>query len=227
MGLNGAEEMARSYEEGSSDFHQFIADATGLKRTYAKIINLGIIYGLGKPNLAIQLGVPVEEAEELLITHNQGAPFMRELFDKAKSRAAKRGIVKTLLGRRGRFPYWQPYRKKGEEYKPVTPQLRKRAEKLRETKSEKDWYNCHLVRAFIHKGLNKVIQGGSADQMKMAMRNCWREGIVPTLQMHDELCLSGDEQKAKRVEEIMLNAVQLKVSSKVDVAIADNWGEAV
>jgi hypothetical protein len=61
----------------------------------------------------------------------------------------------------------------------------------------------------------------------MAMRQCWREGIVPLLQMHDELDLSvPDRATAERVAEIMVGVIELEIPVKCDVEYGSTWGRA-
>ena len=59
----GAEEAALEYEDDDADFHQIVADMANISRKEAKIINLGLSYGMGKDKLTSQLGISVEEAE--------------------------------------------------------------------------------------------------------------------------------------------------------------------
>jgi DNA polymerase I-like protein with 3'-5' exonuclease and polymerase domains len=83
-----------------------------------------------------------------------------------------------------------------------------------------------LRRAFTYKALNKLIQGSAADQTKKAMVDCYAEGFVPMLTVHDELCFSiRDQEQALRIKEIMETGLPLKVPSKVDMELGDNWGE--
>jgi hypothetical protein len=63
--------------------------------------------------------------------------------------------------------------------------------------------------------------------MKMAMRECWREGIVPMLQMHDELDISVSRREtADRVAEIMRDVVRLQIPVQCDVEFGKTWGLA-
>jgi DNA polymerase-1 len=73
-----------------------------------------------------------------------------------------------------------------------------------------------------------LIQGSAADQVKQAMVNCYKAGHIPMLQIHDELCFSLEsEHDEKNIIKVMENSVDLEVPNKVDVAIGDNWGEAL
>jgi DNA polymerase I-like protein with 3'-5' exonuclease and polymerase domains len=84
----------------------------------------------------------------------------------------------------------------------------------------------HIRRAFTYKALNKLIQGSAADMTKKAMVDLYNEGIVPHIQIHDELDISVEsKQQAKKIIEIMENAVSLAVPNKVDYESGDNWGE--
>jgi DNA polymerase I-like protein with 3'-5' exonuclease and polymerase domains len=83
-----------------------------------------------------------------------------------------------------------------------------------------------VKRCFTYKALNKLIQGSAADMTKQAMLNLYKEGIVPHIQIHDELDISvKDEQQAARIVEIMENAVKLAIPNKVDYESGDTWGD--
>jgi hypothetical protein len=59
------------------------------------------------------------------------------------------------------------------------------------------------------------------------MRGLWREGIIPLIQMHDELSLStSDERVALRAQAIMVDAVKLVVPTIVDLEYGKTWGDA-
>ena len=84
-----------------------------------------------------------------------------------------------------------------------------------------------IYRAFTYKALNRLIQGSSADQTKKAMVDCYAEGLLPMLTVHDELCFNIENDKqVKRITEIMTTCVpNLNIPFEVDSAIVDNWGE--
>jgi DNA polymerase I-like protein with 3'-5' exonuclease and polymerase domains len=59
------------------------------------------------------------------------------------------------------------------------------------------------------------------------MLDCWREGIVPLLQLHDELNIStGEERTGHRMAEIMATAVKLTVPALVEADFGRSWGDA-
>ena len=83
-----------------------------------------------------------------------------------------------------------------------------------------------IKRAYTYKSLNKLIQGSAADMTKKSMLDLYKEGIVAHIQIHDELDLSiEDDKEAKRIVEIMENAVTLEVPNKVDYEFGKNWGD--
>ena len=74
--------------------------------------------------------------------------------------------------------------------------------------------------------MNRLIQGSAADQTKKAMLECYKEGLIPLLTVHDELCFNVEsEEQAKKITEIMETCLELNVPSKVDQELGDNWGE--
>ena len=214
MGFRGAEDFADQYNvDARTDFHQMAADIVGVPRKQAKDINLGLFYGMGSKKLAASLGLEFEDAQDLFATYHKKVPFVKELSEYAINRATQRGVIRTLLGRRCRFDKWEPTQY--GSWKPMT---------------QKDAYAEHgpaIKRAFTYKALNKLIQGSAADQTKAAMVALAEEGIMPMIQVHDELDVSVEnEAQVKRITEIMETCVSLEVPSIVDAELGPNWGEA-
>ena len=81
-----------------------------------------------------------------------------------------------------------------------------------------------IKRAFTYKALNKLIQGSAADMTKKAMVDLYKEGIIPHIQVHDELDISVNNNEDK-IKEIMESAVDLEVPNKVDYESGPNWGQ--
>ena len=60
---------------------------------------------------------------------------------------------------------------------------------------------------------------------KKAMLELYKEGIIPHIQVHDELDISvKDDKQAKQIVDIMESAVDLEVPNKVDCEFGTNWG---
>jgi len=206
-------EVVDSYKEDStSDFHQTVADMAEIPRSQAKVINLGLFYGMGKGKLQAELGVTKEKAADLFSTYHGRVPFVKQLMEKASNRAQDRGQIRTLLGRLCRFHLWEP-----------------NSFGMHKAMSHEDALAEHgpgIKRAYTYKALNKLIQGSAADMTKKSMLELYKEGVIPHIQIHDELAVSitGDEE-AKKIIEIMENAVTLEVPNKVDYEFGANWGD--
>jgi DNA polymerase I-like protein with 3'-5' exonuclease and polymerase domains len=199
-------------DDSNSDFHQTVADMAEIPRTQAKTINLGLFYGMGKAKLQAELGVSKEKANELFNTYHGKVPFVKQLMEKASNRAQERGQIRTLLGRLCRFHLWEP-----NSFGMHKAMLHEDA--LQE-------HGPGIKRAYTYKALNKLIQGSAADMTKKAMLDLYNEGIIPHIQIHDELDISiENEAQAKKIIEIMENAVKLEVPNKVDYEFGKNWGD--
>ena len=202
-------------EDPRSDFHQIAADIVGVPRKQAKTINLGLFYGMGVNKLSEQLGLNYDEGRSLFKEYHNKVPFVKDLIDYATERADKSGSIRTLLGRLGRFDKFEP--RSFGVHKPLT---------YDEARKE---YGEHtpLKRAFVFKALNKLIQGSAADQTKKAMVDLYDAGILPMIQIHDELAVSiKDKAMAQQVVEIMEKCVEMYVPSVVDAELGRTWGEA-
>jgi DNA polymerase I-like protein with 3'-5' exonuclease and polymerase domains len=210
--MEGTQTIVDAYNDGSADFHQMIADMAGIDRKQAKTINLGIMYGMGKNKLMAELGLMKDSAEKLLKTYHQKAPFVKMLSEAVMRRAEDSGKIRTVGGRLCHFDLWEPH---GFGIKKPLPH----ADALRE-------HGPGIKRAFTYKALNKLIQGSAADMTKKSMLALYQEGVVPHVQIHDELDISvATPEDADKIIRIMEEAVELQVPNKVDYEKGDSWGE--
>lgn len=204
-------------------------------RGNAKIIFLGKCYGMGGGKLCRQLGLPTrwvvrdpdaerwtvypsdspegraliakgnrpweaagEEGDRILRLFDQGVPYIRSLMKSTSRTAEARGWIRTSMGRRCRFP-----------------------RNLGDAGDRND-----APYAWGHKALNRLIQGTSADQTKLAMVLADDAGIPLQLQVHDELDLTvSDRSEAERLVQIMVEALPCNVPTKVDIEMGPSWGE--
>jgi len=215
--LDGAEKMATAYrEDPDTDFHQMVADMAGITRKQAKTIGLGLMYGMGKRKLSEQLDLSLEEASELIQTFHERVPFLRGTVHSVQKKIehpASGGAIRTLLGRKCRFPLWEPQAWGINKALPYEEAYAK--------------YGARIKRAFSWKGTNKLIQGSAADQVKSAMLAVHKAGFNLMLQVHDEIALSvKTREEAEEAAQLMREAVKLDVPSKVDVEIGETWGSA-
>ena len=210
--LEGTQTIVDGYNSGDADFHQMIADMAGIERKQAKTINLGLMYGMGKNKLMAELGLLKEAAEKLIKTYHQRAPFVKMLSDAVSRRADDSGKIRTIGGRLCHFDLWEPH---GFGIKKPLPH----ADALRE-------HGPGIKRAFTYKALNKLIQGSAADMTKQSMLSLYREGVIPHIQIHDELDISVESpDQIDKISEIMEAAVTLEVPNKVDYEEGSCWGD--
>ena len=217
--MKGVKEFVEGYtNDPDMDFHTMVADMAQIPRKQAKTINLGMMYGMGVNKLSDQLDIPVDEAKTLIQKYHDRVPFVKLLMNGVMNKLNDRtssGSIRSILGRKCRFDLWEPdtfamnkalpYKEAVNEYGPTT----------------------RLKRAYTYKALNRLIQASAADMTKQAMVNIYSEGIIPLIQIHDEIAISfTSNEQTKRVANIMEEAVKLNVPSKVDVEIGPSWGES-
>jgi len=208
----GLQDVLEAYLEHDADFHKIVADMANIPRSQAKTINLGLFYGMGKNKLQAELGLDKADAEELFQKYHGRVPFVKQLTYSVMERAQDSGRIRTLLGRRCRFNLWEP-RQFGVH------------KALPKEEAEREHGPGMIKRAYTYKALNKLIQGSAADMTKKAMVDLYKEGIVPHIQVHDELDISVTNQThADKIKDIMESAVELEVPNKVDYESGPNWG---
>lgn len=225
-------------------------------RPKAKSIGLGVMYGSGNKKVAEELtkkGYPTTTEEASTIRENiyKGVPFLKALNDEIISKARVRGYIKTILGRRGHFEYWEvPCWDKDikEELKGANVGFQSKREAYDWYNENKDKYKDALktpMRAFTYKALNKYIQGSSADQTKTAMLHLYkrgdlslnaldvyyrRTGIVPPnfkTQVHDELNISiTKDEDVSWYQDIMEHCIPLLVEVVAEPVVCNRWSEA-
>ena len=210
--LYGVDDVLDSYNnDPNTDFHTIVADMANIPRSQAKTINLGLFYGMGKNKLQAELGVDKETSDNLFKQYHDRVPFVKQLMDNVMQRAQQRGQIRTLLGRLCRFHLWEP--NMFGMHKALTHD-----EAILE-------HGPGIRRAYTYKALNKLIQGSAADMTKKAMIELYKEGIIPHIQVHDELDISIESpEHASKIKEIMEHAVSLEVPNKVDYESGPNWG---
>jgi DNA polymerase I-like protein with 3'-5' exonuclease and polymerase domains len=209
--LYGVDEVLEAYKEGNADFHDIVADMAEIPRSQAKTINLGLFYGMGKNKLQAELGVSKEKAENLFRQYHNKVPFVKQLMDNVMHRAQDSGKIRTLLGRLCRFHLWEPNQFGIHKALPHEQALAE--------------HGPGIKRAYTYKALNRLIQGSAADMTKKAMIELHKEGIIPHIQVHDELDISiKNKEQVELVKSVMEEAVSLEVPNKVDYESGPNWG---
>ena len=209
--LDGINEIAQAYESGEADFHSAVAKMAGIERSQAKTINLGLMYGMGKNKLMAELGLMKEAAEKLIAQYHAKAPFIKQLMQAVSRRADESGRIRTLGGRVCHFDLWEPTTFGAGMPKPHVEALKE--------------YGPGIKRAGTYKALNRLIQGSAADMTKLSIIALSENGIIPHIQIHDELDISVEHsEQAKQIVEIMESAIKLEIPNKVDYECGNSWG---
>jgi len=210
--LDGIDEIANAYKSGEADFHSAVAKMAGIERSQAKTINLGLMYGMGKYKLMAELGLMKEAAEKLIAQYHAKAPFIKQLMQAVSRRADDSGRIRTLGGRVCHFDLWEPTTFGAGMPKPHVEALKE--------------YGHGIKRAGTYKALNRLIQGSAADMTKLSIIALSENGIIPHIQIHDELDVSVEHsEQAKQIVEIMESAIKLEIPNKVDYECGSNWGD--
>jgi len=241
LGLPGTENLQEEFDKDDADFHQIVADMANISRKQAKTINLGLFYGMGRVKLQRELGLDQKQAKELFNEYHGRVPFVRQLSQELIAFAKENRLLFTLYDRFCRFDRWETTNK---EWNPETNRFNEvplytkeqameafKAEMLDKYKENKidanymDYFDRYYTPAFTYKALNRLIQGSAADMTKKAMVDLHERGIVPHIQIHDELCISIEGgYMANIIQNVMEQAIPLEVKNKVDFESGPNWG---
>ena len=240
LGLPGTETLQQEFDRDDADFHQIVADMANISRKQAKTINLGLFYGMGKIKLQRELGLDQRQAKELFNEYHSRVPFVKQLSQELIQFSKENRLLFTLHDRFCRFDRWETTNK---EWNPETNRFNEvplytkeqameafKAEMLDKYKESKidsnymDYFDRYYTPAFTYKALNKLIQGSAADMTKKAMVDLHEKGIIPHIQIHDELCFSITDHEPELIKNTMEQTIPLEVKNKVDFESGPNWG---
>ncbi len=244
LGEPGTDSLEEEFNKKNADFHQIVADMANISRSQAKTINLGLFYGMGKMKLQKELGLDKEKAKELFADYHKKVPFVKLLSQDLIQFAQENKLLFTLHDRFCRFDRyeetnrkWNPKLGKFDEVPLLTRKeaLKEFERKFRKadkkcqgrdlTKKEWEYFTNYYVPAFTYKALNRLIQGSAADMTKKAMVDLYEKGILPHIQIHDELCISIDnDSTARKIQKVMEDAITLEIKNKVNYKKGLNWG---
>jgi DNA polymerase I-like protein with 3'-5' exonuclease and polymerase domains len=249
--IRSVQKMEDFYKENpDADFHQLVADMANIERRQAKTINLGMFYGMGKIKLQKELNLDKDEAKDLFNQYHAEVPFVKKLSEELIDFATDNELLFTLGDRFCRFNKWETTDKKWNSkigrFDKVDLLTKQQAEKeykawllehadknnrdKKEATKEKPNYQdilYYYAPAFTYKALNRLIQGSAADMTKTAMVHLYEQGILPHIQIHDELCISvKDDNEINNIKNIMESALPLKIKNKVTCKKGQSWGSA-
>ncbi|MFW9285897.1 DNA polymerase I [Glaesserella parasuis] len=204
--------MIKAFAEGKDIHRSTAAEIFGVpleavtseQRRSAKAINFGLIYGMSEFGLANQLGISRTDAKKYMELYFQRYPAVQQFMLDIREKAAEKGYVETLFGRRLYLP----------EINSSNQMRRKAAERV-------------AINAPMQGTAADIIKVAMIG-IDQAVRNC--EDIAMIMQVHDELVF---EVKADRVEHYtqlikaeMEKAIELKVPLIAEVGVGSNWDEA-
>lgn len=174
-------------------------------RRSAKMINYGIIYGIGAFGLAQRLGIPHADARGYIEAYFEQYPGIKDYMERAKTEARERGYVTTLFGRRCYTP----------DILSKVPSRRSYAERAAINAPIQGTAADIMKRAMI-KVTRELKAAGS--------------GAKALLQVHDELVFEVPEDELDQsivlIRNRMENAASLTVELIVDVGSGKSWSEA-
>ena len=204
--------MIKAFAEGKDIHRSTAAEIFGVpleavtseQRRSAKAINFGLIYGMSEFGLANQLGISRTDAKKYMELYFQRYPAVQQFMLDIREKAAEKGYVETLFGRRLYLP----------EINSSNQMRRKAAERV-------------AINAPMQGTAADIIKVAMIG-IDQAVRNC--EDIAMIMQVHDELVF---EVKTDRVEHYtqlikaeMEKAIELKVPLIAEVGVGSNWDEA-
>ncbi|MFA5510816.1 MAG: DNA polymerase [Candidatus Kapaibacterium sp.] len=211
----------------NTDNHQMMADMAGIKRKDAKEIYLGLSYGMGGAKMCRKLGLPTMMAV-------RGPRF--QLFD-VNSPEGKRLVEEGARRFEAAGPEGQRLLDTFDSKVPFVKKLAKACEARAKAVgyiTTLSGRRCRFPKDrdgnfdWTHKGLNRLIQGSSADQTKAAMVALDAAGFDMIIQVHDEIAFSiRDPKEGEAAAEIMRTCVPLELPSKVDVEVGPTWGHSM
>ncbi|WP_088431579.1 DNA polymerase I [Halomicronema hongdechloris] len=225
--LSGEPVLVNAYNN-NDDVHALTArllfekdDITAEERRLGKVINFGIIYGMGAHRFAREAAVSHSEAKTFIDRYYERYPKVFTYLQQMQQEAIAYGYVHTLMGRRRYFNFTSNSLRQLQGHDPQDIDL---------AQLRPGGYDAGMLRA----AANAPIQGSSADIIKVAMirlQQLLQEYQTRLLlQVHDELVFEvppqeWDELKPK-ITDTMESAVDLRVPLVVDAHAGPNWMEA-
>jgi DNA polymerase-1 len=178
-------------------------DVTPDQRRIAKVVNFGIVYGIGDQRLAYETGLTREEAAAFIAAYRQTYSGVTEFMDGVRAQAQLYGQVSTLLNRVRSLP----------EIHSNHPGVRQAAERaainMPVQGTAADIIKIAMIRV-----------ARAMDELGVKSRMI--------LQVHDELVFDVPQEEvdamAHLVRDGMMHALDLAVPLGVEVNVGPNWG---
>ncbi|MDO8572770.1 MAG: DNA polymerase [bacterium] len=211
--LSEDKHLRKFFQEGK-DVHAGVAafvfgvkenEVTKDMRRKAKVINFGIIYGMGVNALRGNLGGTREEAQEFYNNYFKKFPSIAAYFENTKNAARKKGYTETFFGRRRYF----------ESIKSSLPFIRASAERMAQN-APIQGTAADLIRIAMKKVDDALEKEGLLKKAHII------------LQVHDELIYEVEEDTipavAKIIKHGMESVAKLSIPLEVNISVGDSWG---
>lgn len=209
--LSGDKEMIKAFGEGKDIHTATAAEVLGIDasevskeaRRMAKVLNFGVIYGMGNHGFAEAAGIEYGKAKDFIKKYFEEFSGVAKYLENSRQSAAKNNFVQTLFGRK-RF----------------VPEINSSAWNLRQA----------AERAAVNMPVQGTAADLLKMAMVEIAKSEWlRTNSKMLLQVHDELVFEVEEDKvisaAQEIKKMMENIYKLAVPLKVDLEVGDNWGE--
>jgi DNA polymerase-1 len=184
------------------------------QRRKAKVINFGIIYGMGVVALKKSLGGTKQEAEQFLDDYFRQFPGVRSYLDGVKDFAKAKGYTETLFGRKRYFP----------SIKSKVPFIRAMAERMAINAPIQGTATADIIKLAMKEVGSYIEKEGLKNDVRMIM------------QVHDELIFEISKKVfpnvAPKIKQIMEGVIpdsflvgRESVPLIVDVSYGSNWAD--
>ncbi len=196
--------MIAAFRNGE-DIHERVAQTLNISRRQAKVLNFGVLYGMGSLGVARAAGVSREEGKEFIAKYFKEFSGVAEYVERTKKLAHEQGYVETLFGRRREIP----------EIRSTMPQLQAAGERMAVNMplqgTAADLIKLAMVRVY------EAIKDNRDVRM--------------LLQVHDELVFEIKKELvatlAPQLKNIMEHTHEFVVPIVVDVKVGPNWADMV
>jgi len=207
--LSQEPELVKAYNQGI-DVHTRTAqlllekdEVTSEERRLAKIINYGVIYGMGAQKFRGVSGIPTDQAKKFISAFGKQYPQIFSYMKTVELEAETNGFVTTVLGRRRYF---------------------------HELKYTSGYQKAAMLRSAVNapiQGTSADIIKVAMISLHKLLKN-YKSRLL--LQVHDELVLEILPEELVElqplIKSVMESAIPLSVPLVVDIHIGKNWMEA-
>lgn len=211
--LSDDAELRRAFEQ-DADVHRLTAanilkvspdEVSDEMRSRAKMVNFGVVYGMGARGLAQALDIDFKEAKQFIEDYFNTYPGVKRFIDNTIESARVDGAVETLLGRVRHLPGINSSNSRTRSFAERT-----------------------AVNTPVQGTAADIIKVAMVELHKKFKEHGFKAKMI--LQVHDELLFDLPEEEVEEVSAIvadtMENAIQLKVPLKIDMGMGENWLEA-